>query len=120
MANIFSALAVPAGVGVGANTNVAAMGKSKTVTISGAFSGSLTLEAALDAAGEVFVPLRTFTEPATDHTFNIACRFMRIRRTGILPITGTPIVNVGSDDAAAALISIANTVETLVLNATSV
>lgn len=105
MANIYLAIAVPAGAGVGANTNVSAMGKAKTITVVGTFTGSITVEFALDAAGTVFCPVRTFTFPTSDLTVNLAARFMRVRRSGAV-ITGTPVVNVASDDAAAQFVSL--------------
>lgn len=104
MANIFITLPVPAGAGVGANVAVSAMGREKTITIVGVFTGSLTIEVSLDAGGAVFCPLLTFTGPSKK-TFSIAARFLRVRRSGDL-ITGTPVVGVGSNDDGAMFASL--------------
>lgn len=95
MPNIFEALAVPAGDGVGAWTNVAAMGKEKTITITGtAPFGTITIEVSNDA-GTGFAPLVSATN-SKRITKKVCCQTMRVRRSG--GVAGTVEVNVAAND----------------------
>jgi hypothetical protein len=96
MPNIFRALAVPAADGVGAWSNVSAMGKEKTITVSGAFSGTITIEASNDA-GTGFAPIASFTNNKRK-PINVACQSLRVRRSGVVAPAGTPAVNIAAND----------------------
>jgi len=94
MSTVFANLPVSAGDGVGAGVDVSGMGATRTVSVKGTFTGTVTVEISADG-GTSYVPLASFTE-VKQRTFQIAAEYMRVRRSG--GSTGTPNVDVGGDD----------------------
>lgn len=97
MANVFIDLPVPAGNGSGASQSTTAMGANKTVTVQGAFHGSITIEISNDG-GLTFGSLITFSTPGVITV--VACAGeMRVTRSGVPSINpGLPNVDVGAND----------------------
>ena len=88
--------AVPAADGTGAWVDTTGMGKRKTVTVTGAFVGSLTIEVGNNSLGGLnWCALHTFTGPG-QKSFNVACEAMRCRFGGL--ISGTPTVDIAAND----------------------
>ena len=96
MANIFISLAVPAGVGVGASSNMSAQGQEKTITVTGTIEGIVTVEFSNDGgpASDTWQPVASFQNEGSK-IISIAAQFMRVR-SSIAVFTGT--VDVGSTD----------------------
>ncbi len=90
-------LPVPAGVGFGAQVDVSALGKDKTVIVGAAalFRGLLWVETSLD--GEIFAPLRSFDRPDFLQD-EVVSRWMRVRSDGRFAGTGVT-VHVGAESA---------------------
>jgi hypothetical protein len=90
----FAALAVPAGNGVGAPTNVSAMGIPKTLVVGGPFEATVTIEISEDGVTFGAIPgVPSFSVPDLVTTPVIAA-FMRVRVSGY--VSGTPVVAVGA------------------------
>lgn len=89
----YASLAVPAGNGDGAATNISAFGNLMTVVIAGPFAGAITLEVSDDS----YQPVRTFNAPGI-YTIPIVGQLLRVRRRGINAAAspGTPTVSVGA------------------------
>jgi hypothetical protein len=89
------------GVGRGAWKNTSQMGRKKTVTVTGAFSGSLTVEVGNNSLGGLnWAPLHSWSGPGTK-SFEVACEAMRVYSN--IPTTGTdppvsPTVDIASND----------------------
>jgi hypothetical protein len=93
MANLFYSLAVPAADGVGAGTSVSAAGNKKTISVTGTWVGTITVEVSID--GTNYFPLKSYTHP-DEITVDAPCANMRVRRSGTL--SGTPAVGVSAED----------------------
>lgn len=96
MANIFSNLPVPAGNGSGAAVDTSTMGRERTVTVLGSFTGVIDVEFTNDTIAGPYIPLITFSAPG-ETTIPIAAQFMRVSRRGFAG-GGTPNVDVSSND----------------------
>lgn len=95
MANIFSNLPLPVGVGPGANVDTSAMGKTRTITAAGVWTGMLTIEGSNDG-GATFLPVKSFAIPG-QITLDVAVQFMRVRvEVGGDP--GTANVDIAAND----------------------
>lgn len=94
--SLFANLAVPAGDGAAASTDVSALGVFKTITVGATFRGSVIIEISEDNV--TWAQVMTFTAPG-QQTQVFAASHMRVRRGGV-PTSGggTPIVNVGGTD----------------------
>lgn len=100
MSNLFTALPVPVGNGVGTPVDVSAFGGTKTITVTGTTKSQITIEFNNDAAQDgSWVALATFqTRGAV--TTDVAARFMRTRVSGFDQFNGGETTcNVGSTDA---------------------
>jgi len=85
-------LPVTAGDGLGASTDVSALGTFNTITVGGVFTGNVIIELSED--GVDWVQLFTFTRPA-GKSKDFVTQFMRTRRQGVDPTApGTPVVSV--------------------------
>ena len=102
MGNVYAALPVPAGDGTGAWVDVSSMGKIKTITVDGAFEGTLTIEFSHDA-GTGQASIVSFTQPGKK-TIEIAAQVMRTRFSGYL--SGTPTVDVAANDNGARFVNL--------------
>lgn len=91
----FVNLAVPAGNGVGAATDVSGLnGLFKTFQIAGTFKGTVIIEVGEDGTTDWTQPVSTTTPTAINLV--IASKFMRVRRSGVPEVApGLPVVNVG-------------------------
>lgn len=101
MANLFLDLPVPAGDGVGAAVDTSQLGREKTFTLQGTFSGVLYVEFSNEGAGGPWTELLAFNGDGrvTKQTTQVAARFMRIRREGTNPVIGgVPNVDVAAND----------------------
>lgn len=92
MGNLFVALPVPPGNGVGAPVNTAGMGRIKTVTVENTFDGSLLIEVSV---GGVFSQVAVFTQPGKK-ILEVAAEEIRVRREGT--VIGSPAVSVSAND----------------------
>jgi len=101
MPNRFSSLAVPAAVGSGAWTDVSAMGLEKTITVNGAFTGTVTVEVSNDS-GTGVAQLFSFTSQGKKR-FKVPCQYMRVTRSHSVAVSGTPTVSVGANDDGVAI-----------------
>jgi hypothetical protein len=99
MANVFANLPLPAGNGAGAAVDVSTMGRSRTIVVSGAFSGALiTVEASVDG-GVTFAPVASFQGGRRELTIDVAAEFMRTLvsgRSNAVPFSAN--VDVSSND----------------------
>lgn len=91
----FVSLAVPAGNGVGAATDVSGLnGLFKTFQIAGTFKGTVIIEVGEDGTTDWTQPVSTTTPTAINLV--IASKFMRVKRSGVPEVApGLPVVNVG-------------------------
>lgn len=93
----------PAATGPGPWVDVSSLGREKTVTVSGAFTGALNIEVGNNSAGNNnWSTLHTFTGPG-QKTFDVACEAMRTRlnttiNTGSTDPPTSPTVDVAADD----------------------
>jgi hypothetical protein len=88
-------LAVPAGDGVGASSNVEELGNLATVIVGGSLDGTatITIEGSQDDAD--YAPLGTFPDPGSG-TINASVRFMRARVSGYnAAVPFSPVVTMG-------------------------
>ena len=92
----FGNLVVTAGDGVGAGTDVSLLGRFKTVTVGGPFTGSVTIEASED--DDEYFPFKSVQQPG-QFSVQLVTKFLRVRRSGVTGTPGTPLVNVGADNA---------------------
>jgi len=103
VANVFLALPVPAGDGVGAWIDTSLMAAGKTVSVDGgAFTGTLYLEASNDgqtSAGPVDCPPLMGGNISELEIVSVA-QWMRVRRIGALVPFGAPTVNIAAPQAA--------------------
>ncbi len=100
MPNSFLALTVTAGDGVGANLDVSALAREKTVTIEGPYDGVLFVEGSTD--GVNFSPLLALDGVSVgngqEKPVTATLQFMRTRRTQVSdPALGAPVVGVGAE-----------------------
>lgn len=106
MANLYVNLPAPAGNGVGAAIDVAALGKRKSIVVESVapapFEQTVTIEAS-ENAGFDFAPVVSFTEPDQKPVL-VAARFMRARVSGF--VSGLAQVDVGANDNAAKFASL--------------
>lgn len=94
VANVFAALAVPVGDGLGAPTSIAGGGDVNTVQVVGAFTGTVEIEASND--GVNFTHALLFTNGAgAGQQFQGVLSALRVRRRGTTDAS-TPLVSVGS------------------------
>jgi hypothetical protein len=99
MANLFVNLAVPGGDGVGAGASVALLGRDKTITVQGTFSGIIHVEMSNDG-GATWMSLASFYSTGGKQVIAVAAQQMRVRRAAVAPeAPGSPNVDVASDDA---------------------
>jgi hypothetical protein len=89
----FANLPVTAGDGDGAGVDVSALGTFNTVVVSGTFTGSVTIQMSLDNVD--WLPVSGFSAPGQKSKRFIA-RYLRVVRSGVGLVPGTPIVNVGA------------------------
>lgn len=107
MSNVFAALPVPAGDGVGAWVDTSSLGPARSITVDGgAFSGNLFVEASNDGAANA-VPLSIgpiISGAASAYEITATLQFMRVRRTGSTGgALGSPNVTVGGEVEATAI-----------------
>lgn len=95
MANIFVNIPVPAANGAGAAVDMSAFGLSKTISVTGSFVASVTLEISNEAVPTSWAPLVTFNRP-DGITIDAACIWMRARVQGFR--SGAPVCDVGGED----------------------
>jgi hypothetical protein len=97
----FQALAAPAGSGVAAASNTAALGLYKTVQVGGDYRGTVIVEVSEDG-NDYGQPFSFGGQSPGIQSKVIAAEFMRVRRVGVPKIDpGLPIVNVGATDTPA-------------------
>lgn len=96
MANLF--LDLPAVVnGTGAPGDSSAMGKRKTITVAGSFTGTLILELSCDG-GSTWAQIEVFAAPG-ETTIDFAADMLRVRSEGASASAAfTPNVDVGAND----------------------
>jgi len=74
------------------------MGKRRTITVQGTFTGVVNIQFSNEGAGGPWATALTFAGTGKK-SIDVAARFMRIVRAGVsLIIPGLPVVDVGSDD----------------------
>lgn len=95
MGNVFVNIPVPTSNAAGAAVDVSSMGKTKSLVIGGTFRATVNVEYATDT-GNGWAPLATFQQGG-NLTVDVACGFIRAVTSGY--ISGTPNLDVGSDDA---------------------
>jgi len=95
MANLFINIPVPAGNGSGAPVAMGAFGLVKTVSVTGPFIASVTIEISNELAPTMWAPLQTFNN-ADGFTYEVACRWMRA--TVVNYKSGAPACDVGGTD----------------------
>lgn len=95
MSNLFINIP-PVADNVGANVDVSAMGKRKTITVSGVFSGTLIIEVSLDA-GASWIQALVFSKTGKK-PLEIAAQLMRVRSEGAGAFTFTPNIDAGAND----------------------
>lgn len=94
--NSYVSLAVPAGNGSGAGSNVSTLASNKTVQVSGVFSGVLQIEASNDG-GTTWTSLMTIIAPGK-RRINAACGVMRVTRVGVDSLApGSAVVNIAAE-----------------------
>jgi hypothetical protein len=99
MANIFLDLPVPPGIGVGPAVDTSALGRVRTLTVSGQYVGSIVIEISNDG-GNDFAPWAGFNV-TTKRSIDVAAEYMRVRVTSINSSSGVPFspkVGVSSND----------------------
>lgn len=109
MANLFFNLPTTPGDGSGAAVSTSALGREKTITVQGAYSGTVNVEVSLD--GATWAQVATFSGGAAEkRVVSVAARFMRASRSGVpLVAPGLPNVDVGANDNGARFASLAAT-----------
>lgn len=95
MPNVFANVPVAAGTATGASVNTTALDDTKTIILTGSFSGCITVETSDDNTN--FAPLASFYNPEV-RTIQAACRFIRCRSTGV---GGTPDLDIGAEQSGA-------------------
>jgi len=94
--NSYVSLAVPAGNGSGASSNVSALSSLKTIQVAGTFTGVLQIEVSNDA-GTTWLPVITIIGPGK-YKVNVAVGHMRVTRQGVDSLApGSAVVNVGAE-----------------------
>lgn len=96
MANLFFNIPVPAANGSGAPVDVSTAGASKTISVTGPFVASVTIEFTNEVVPTQWAPLVTFNVP-DGIVMNAAARW--IRATVENYKSGTPECDIGTDDA---------------------
>lgn len=97
MANLFIDLPAPAGNGSGAAQNTAGMGATKTITVQGAFRGTVIVEISNDG-GTTFPTLITFNAAGVV-TIDACAGEMRVTREGVPDVNpGQPNIDVAAND----------------------
>lgn len=98
MPNIYVNLPAPAGDGAGGFVDTTAMGRERTITVQGAFTGVVNVEFSCQGAFGPWTTIASFTAPGK-RTIPFAGAFMRVFRAGVSPLNpGLPNVDVASND----------------------
>jgi|GEM_PF-3084465 len=103
MANLFANLPVTPGNGSGAAVDVSAFGYYKTVSVSGSFVGTVTIEISNQAVPTQWAPVAGFGN-ADGANLGVAAHWMRATVTGY--VRGVPTCDVGGTDEGAAFASL--------------
>lgn len=89
----YTSLAVPAGNGTAAGSDISAHGQFQTCQVGGTFTGSVIVQISED--GTDWADEFTFSNPGIQ-SLRFVAQFARVRRGGIDPLLpGTPVVNLG-------------------------
>lgn len=99
MANLFFNLPTTPGDGSGAPVDTSDAGREKTITVQGAYAGTVNVETSCDG-GATWSQVATFSGGATGkRTLEFAAQLMRVTRSGVpLIAPGQPNVDVGTND----------------------
>ncbi len=89
-------LVVPAGNGVGAATDVSALGAFKTLQIGGAFSGVVIVEVSADGITEWATAFSSNNQGSQNA--ELVANWARVVRSGVTTIGGTPVVALGGTE----------------------
>lgn len=103
MANLFINIPVPAANGSGAAVDVSTMGSSKTISLTGPFVATVTIEVSNELVPTDWAPLISFTVP-DGIVRDVAARWMRASVADYK--SGAPACDVGSDDTGTTFVNL--------------
>lgn len=111
MANLFSALPVPAGNGSGAAVDVSAFGAPKTVVVVGDIVATINIEVSVSGAAGPWAGVASFGRGGAngmqEAKLPVAAQFMRATVSGF--VRGSAVAAVGADDAGASVVNLPTT-----------
>lgn len=100
MPNSFINLAVTVGDGIGANSDVSALVRAKTIIIEGPYDGVVFVEGSTDGTNFAGLVILDGASVGDGKEFPVSStlQFMRVRRTRVGDTNiGTPVVGVGAE-----------------------
>jgi hypothetical protein len=93
-AGVYTTLAPPAGNGSGVAVATSLLPGFKTITVTGSYTGTVSVEISEDNLG--WATVMSFTPGVVLQSAAFTALFMRVTRSGVKEVPGTPVVAVGA------------------------